>query len=139
MEAELAALAETGATTLVGLMVSDAWTQTRARVARFLARGGETGGVDEELEASREELISARDGEAPDVAEDIEDEWRLRLRRALRADPAAAQELRLLLDELAPAAAGVPAVTVHNSVREGARTGPVIQGQQQNFSDTTFN
>lgn len=102
MEAELAALAASGATSLVGLMVSDAWAQTRVRVARFLARGEETGGVDEELEASREELIAARDGDEPDVAADIEDEWRLRMRRALRADPAAAQELRLLLDELAP-------------------------------------
>ncbi|MFD0344810.1 hypothetical protein ACFVH0_40140 [Streptomyces sp. NPDC127117] len=129
MEAELAALAASGATTLVGLMVSDAWTQTRERVARFLARGEETDGVDEELDASREGLIAARDGEDPDAAADIEDEWRLRMRRALRADPAAAQELRLLLDEIAPRTADVPTVTVNNSVSGGTQNAQVIQGQ----------
>lgn len=129
MEAELAALAASGATALVGHMVSDAWAQTRDRVARFLARGEETAGVDEELDASREELIAARDGEDPDVAADIEDEWRLRMRRALRADPAAAQELRLLLDELAPRSAGVSTVTINNSISGDTQNSQVIQGQ----------
>ncbi|MGQ7747634.1 hypothetical protein ACUN29_03815 [Streptomyces sp. WC2508] len=129
MEAELAALAVSGATTLVGHMVSDAWAQTRERMARFLARGGETDGVDEELEASREELIAARDGEDPDAAADIEDEWRLRMRRALRADPAAAQELRVLLDELAPRSEGVSTVTINNSVTGDTQNSQVVQGQ----------
>ncbi|MFF3956167.1 hypothetical protein ACFYY1_23510 [Streptomyces sp. NPDC001890] len=135
MEAELAALAASGATALLGHMVSDAWTHTRDRVARFLARGEETGGVDEELEASRAELIAARDGDDPDAVADIEDEWRLRMRRALRADPAAAQELRLLLDEIAPRTAGVSTVTVNNNVSGG--TGNVVN-QGQNFSGLTF-
>ncbi|WP_308437842.1 hypothetical protein [Streptomyces capitiformicae] len=34
---------------------------------------------------------------------DAQAEWRNRLRRTLRADPAAAAELRVMLDELAPA------------------------------------
>ncbi|MFE7264647.1 hypothetical protein ACFU9B_21665 [Streptomyces sp. NPDC057592] len=130
MEAELAALAASGATTLVGHMVSDAWTHTRERVARFLARGEETGGVDEELEASRAELIAAHESEDPDVAADIEDEWRLRMRRALRADPAAAQELRLLLGELAPRTADVPTVTVNNNISGGTQS---VVNQGQNF------
>ncbi|MGW9122567.1 hypothetical protein ACWGRV_39280 [Streptomyces sp. NPDC055663] len=91
--------------------------------------------MDEELEASRAELIAARDGDDPDAVADIEDEWRLRMRRALRADPAAAQELRLLLDEIAPRTAGVSTVTVNNNVSGG--TGNVVN-QGQNFSGLTF-
>ncbi|MFC9861545.1 MULTISPECIES: hypothetical protein [unclassified Streptomyces] len=129
MEAELATLAATGATTLVGLMVSDVWTTTRERVARFLARGEDTGAVDDELETSREELIAARDGADPDVAADVEEEWRLRLRRALRADPAAAQELRALIDDLVPPTAGVPTVILNNNVSGGTQHAPFVQGQ----------
>ncbi|MGX1759303.1 hypothetical protein ACWIG5_20690 [Streptomyces lydicus] len=135
MEAELATLAATGATTLVGLMVSEAWTQVRGRVARFFARGDDTALPDEQLAASREELIAARDAADPDTAGDVEEEWRLRLRRTLRADPAAAEELRLLLDELAPRAAA-PVITVHNNISGGIQNGPVVQGQH--FSSLTF-
>lgn len=129
VEAELAALAASGATALVGHMVSDAWAQTRERMARFLARGGATDDVDEELDASREELVAARDGEDPDVAADIEDEWRLRMRRALRADPAAAQELRVLLDEIAPRPEAVSTVTINNNFSGDSQNSQVIQGQ----------
>lgn len=129
VEAELATLAATGATTLVGLMVSDVWTTTRERVARFLARGEDTGVVDDELETSREELIAARDAADPDVAADVEEEWRLRLRRALRADPAAAQELRALIDDLVPHTAGVPTVILNNNVNGGTHNAPFVQGQ----------
>ncbi|MFF8959806.1 hypothetical protein [Streptomyces sp. NPDC014894] len=136
MQAELATLATTGATALVGVMVSDAWAHTRDRVARFFPRGTFAGSVDEELEASREQLIAARDDGDPEAAADVEDEWRLRLRRALRENPAAAEELRLLLEELAPHRASGPVVTVHNSVSGGVQHGPVIQGEH--FSGLTF-
>ncbi|MGW3974317.1 hypothetical protein ACWEFD_34120 [Streptomyces ardesiacus] len=137
MEAELAALAASGATTLVGLMVSETWSQARDRVARFFARGADGEVVDEELRLSEQELVAARASDDELAVADIEAGWRLRLRRALQADPGAAEELRLLLAELAPAAAGSDAaVTVHNSVNGGVQNGPVIQGQQ--FSSLTF-
>lgn len=100
MEAELAALASSGATALVSAMVSDAWGQVRDRVARFLGRGGDPAGAAEELSAAHTELVTARDEGDGDAAQDIEAEWRARLRRVLRADPAAAAELRALLAEL---------------------------------------
>ncbi|MFF2008531.1 hypothetical protein ACFVWY_05570 [Streptomyces sp. NPDC058195] len=139
MEAELAALATTGATALVGLMVSDAWAQARQRVAGFLARGGDTDGVDEELEASRAELVAAQDGTEPGIAADIEEEWRLRLRRALRADPSAAGDLRHLLDEIAPGGGPAPTLTVHNTVSGGTQHAPVFQGAHQNLTGAIFN
>ncbi|PZT68356.1 hypothetical protein DN402_09290 [Streptomyces sp. SW4] len=136
MEAELAALAASGATTLVGLMVSETWSQARERVARFFARGADEEAIDEELRLSEQELVAARASDDELAVADIEAGWRLRLRRALQADPGAAEELRLLLAELAPGAGSDAAVTVHNSVNGGVQNGPVIQGQQ--FSSLTF-
>ncbi|MQS35818.1 hypothetical protein [Streptomyces katsurahamanus] len=135
MQAELATLAASGATALVGAMVSDAWLQARDRVARFLARGEDPQVAGEELETLRTELVAAHDAEDTEAAADIEDEWRLRLRRALRADPAAAEELRVLLAELAPQTAE-PQAAVVNTISGGTYHGPVIQGDR--FSQLTF-
>lgn len=127
MEAELAALASSGAASLVGLMVSDAWAQARQGFARFFARDGADGRTDEQLQAAREELLTAREGGDADAADDVEAEWRARLRRLLRSDPNAADELRALLAELAPRAAGGTVVVVSNSI-SGVAHGTAIQG-----------
>ncbi|MDT0488955.1 hypothetical protein RM717_00365 [Streptomyces griseus] len=88
----MTALAASGATALVGLMATEAWNQVRGRVARFLARNDEeSAAVDAELEESRAELIGLRAGADEDSAADTEEEWRLRLRRALRTNPEAAE------------------------------------------------
>ncbi|GAA0403032.1 hypothetical protein [Streptomyces luteireticuli] len=147
MEAELTALAASGATTLVGLMVTDAWSQARGRVARFFARGADGGGdggddmtvVDGELRRDAEELAAGagEGGPSADAAVAvIEERWRERLRVALRADPGAADELRQLLAELDPGGRGEGAPRVHNSVTGGTQYGPVIQGER--FSGLTF-
>ncbi|MBB5939801.1 hypothetical protein [Streptomyces zagrosensis] len=136
MEAELTALAASGATALVGLMVSETWTQARDRVARFFARGGDENSVDDELRLSQMELLVARAADDELTAADIEAGWRMRVRRALQADPAAADELRLLLAELGADEDGDPAGTVHNSITGGVQHGPVIQGRD--FSGLTF-
>ncbi|MET8562267.1 hypothetical protein ABZV75_17325 [Streptomyces flaveolus] len=136
MEAELAALAASGATTLVGLMVSETWSQARERVARFFARGADEGAVDEELRLSEQELVAARAAGDELAVADIEAGWRLRLRRALQAHPGAAEELRLLLAELGQEEGTGAGVAVHNSVSGGVQYGPVVQGQQ--FSSLTF-
>ncbi|WNF25530.1 hypothetical protein RI138_01205 [Streptomyces sp. C11-1] len=137
MEAELMTLAASGATTVVGLMATEAWTQVRGRLARFLSRGEDTDAVDAELEESRAELTAARADADEATAADIEAEWRTRLRRALRANPEAAEELRTLLDELAPLQPSAPTVSVSNSVSGGTQYAPVVQGQ--NISHFTLN
>ncbi|MEI7032234.1 hypothetical protein [Streptomyces pratensis] len=137
MEAELTALAASGAATFVGLMATEAWTQARGRLSRFLARGEDHTAVDAELEASRAELTAARADADEAAAADVEEEWRIRLRRALRADPRAADELRTLLDELAPLQPAAPSVSVTNTISGGVQHGPVFQGQT--FSGLTFN
>ncbi|MCX4516351.1 MULTISPECIES: hypothetical protein [Streptomyces] len=137
MEAELTALAASGATAFVGLMVTEAWTQARGRVARFLARGEDVDVIDGELEESREELAAARAAADDEAVADVEEEWRIRLRRALRANPEAADELRALIEELSPLGSAGPTVSVTNSISGGTQNGPVFQGQT--FSALTFN
>lgn len=139
LEAELVVLASSGATALVGLMMSDAWTAVRGRMSRLLSRSAEGDDQSEtvlgELEASRIELVTARADEDDGLAEDVEAQWRIRLRRLLAEDPGSAAELRALLDELAPPRDGGRHEVVHNEV-SGGRQNVVIQGRD--FSRLIF-
>lgn len=127
LDAELAALAASGASSLVGLMVSDAWSAARGRVARLFARGGDEDQVAGELTAARDELAEADRNGDEEHRVDIQEEWQLRLRRLLRADPGAAAELRALLDEIAPAEPAAGGVVINNTVSGGTHHAPVIQ------------
>uniref|UniRef100_A0AAU2V8Y0 NB-ARC domain-containing protein n=1 Tax=Streptomyces sp. NBC_00003 TaxID=2903608 RepID=A0AAU2V8Y0_9ACTN len=122
MEAELAALAGTAATTLMGLMVSESWTQARARVARFLSRRGGESTAEDELPDSPDELTAA--GRADDAAA-VEGDLRRRLRRMLEEDPGAAQELRALLAELT----GEAGVTPEGRAAPGNHAGIASRGR----------
>ncbi|EHM26642.1 hypothetical protein SPW_4962 [Streptomyces sp. W007] len=106
-------------------------------MARFLARGEDVDVIDGELEESREELAAARAAADDEAVADVEEEWRIRLRRALRANPEAADELRALIEELSPLGSAGPTVSVTNSISGGTQNGPVFQGQT--FSALTFN
>lgn len=102
MEAELVALATAGATALVQQMATDGWAGARERMTRFLARRGAASpeSIESDLETAQGELTAARREDDEETAEGLQAEWRNRLRRALRADPAAAGELSALLAEL---------------------------------------
>jgi plasmid stabilization system protein ParE len=141
MSAELTALAATGASTLVGLMVTDGWARAKGRLAAFLARRGGPGeaeAVERELAEAAGELVAAREAEDRPLAEDIEAGWRLRLRRLLREDPEAAAHLRALLAELTAEAGAEPGGSVvHNSISGGEVHGSVFQGRD--FTEVTLN
>ncbi|QCX75904.1 hypothetical protein C9F11_11120 [Streptomyces sp. YIM 121038] len=128
MDAELAALAGAGATALVQAMVGDGWAAARARVVAFLGRRR---GADEDqaggaLDETRDDLLAARAAGDAEAEADARAEWRNRMRRALRADPQAAAELRLLLDELGRGGDDRGGV-VHNTISGGVQRGNVIQ------------
>ncbi|MFD9208914.1 hypothetical protein ACFVZM_21875 [Streptomyces sioyaensis] len=130
MEPELVALAAAGATTLVQQMATDGWAAVRGRMAAFLARRRDT--ADEEvlageLEVSRADLAAARQDGDESGAAGVTAFWQLRLRRLLSEDPAAAAELRALLDEVAPGTERGQVREVHNTVHGGVHHGPVIQ------------
>ncbi|WP_394437638.1 hypothetical protein [Streptomyces sp. SGAir0957] len=128
MEAELLALAASGATAVVQQMATDSWGHMRDRIVAFFVRRGDTTEdvVARQLEESRGDLAAAAASGDEQGAADVEAEWRVRLRRRLLADPAAAAELRAVLDEL-PRPAGQEVVQVHNTIGGGVQHGPVIQ------------
>ncbi|MFH8341414.1 hypothetical protein [Streptomyces sp. AM6-12] len=137
MEAELVTLVGTGATTVVGLMATEAWEQAKRRLVRIFARGGEAGAVAGELEESRTALATAAGtADEQDLTSDLTASVRLRLRRLLEQNPDAAAELRLLVEEFAPLVRTGPPGAVHNSITGGTQHGPVIQGHT--FTNLTF-
>ncbi|MFE2601171.1 hypothetical protein ACFXCZ_32570 [Streptomyces sp. NPDC059396] len=129
MEAELVALATAGATTIVQQMATDGWTRVRDRVVAFFAARGAASpeSVEADLETTRAELTTAQQDGDEAATEDLEAEWRTRLRRTLRANPEAAAELRTLVDELTPTAPAQQTGDVYNTFSGGTNHGPVIQ------------
>lgn len=134
MDGELVALASTGGAALVQHMVSEGWVQARGLVARFIARGS---GADEEtvaaeLEASREDLTAARatgdEQTAELISSEVRTEWGKRMRGALIANPAAAADLRAILDELEPRSEAQQVVhNNYNTFSGGTMYGTMIQ------------
>lgn len=129
MDAELMALAAAGATAVVQQMAAESWTQARDRMVSFFLRhrGGEEDVIEGELEASRADLTAALETGDEQTALDVESEWRTRLRRMLQASPAAASELRTILDELPSVGSRQQVVAVHNTISGGVQHGPVVQ------------
>ncbi|MER6999286.1 hypothetical protein [Streptomyces sp. NPDC000410] len=115
MEAELAALAASGATVLVESMVTDAWTGLKTRVVALFRRSG--GEVGDELDAARDELTSGEQDPA-----ELETEWKVRLRRALAQDPEAVAELRAIVEEFGGPAATYAGdhIEIHGNTFHGA-------------------
>ncbi|MEU0036448.1 hypothetical protein [Streptomyces sp. NPDC006333] len=127
MEAELTALAVSGATTLVQLMAGEAWTAAKSRASALFGRGRsrEEQAADTELEQARTAAVAAAHSGDRAALAGIESQWQARLLLLLREDPAAEGELRALI-----AAAGhAPerGSTVHNTISGGDIRGPVIQ------------
>lgn len=74
------------------------------------------------MEESRADLVASRDAGDDEAVADVRADWRYRLRRTLRADPAMAAELHPPHDESAPAAdqaKGATYSTFSGSVQQG--------------------
>jgi hypothetical protein len=98
----LAQLVQDGAQTLVGAMVTDAWTQVRDRVAKLLGRGSRVAEQAEvaALDDFRDAIESARPDSLAEVMRDQQAELRGMLRVRLRSDPALAAEFASMLVEV---------------------------------------
>ncbi len=94
-------LAQTAGTTVVALMATDAWQRTREGVVALWrrVRPAQADEVDTALEETREEILSAQSQGDSAGADDLEREWRRRLRRLLIADSSIAEELEEVLAE----------------------------------------
>jgi hypothetical protein len=129
MEAELVALAATGATAFVQQMATDSWAHARDRIVSFFSRRGhgEEDLIEGELETSRGELTAALEAGDEQTVFDVEAEWRTRLRRILIANPTSASELQAVLDEFTPRRRDQQIADVHNTISGGVQHGPIVQ------------
>lgn len=135
MDPEMAALAGTAGTTLVSLLTTEVWQRARDSIASLWRRSqpDRAEAITAELDATRNDLIAARASGDADTPAELGAEWQGRIRRLLAAHPKAADGLRTLLAELAPAAPVAPLVTQHATASGHAR---VYQaGRDQNFNE----
>jgi hypothetical protein len=119
MEAELVALASSGATTLVALMVTDGWERARERFGTLLRRSNAS--AEAELDASRARVVA----DPGSAYEDARGRWRSELRVLLMDHPDAADELRALIGEFPDAEARSSART---EIHGGEFHGPMHLG-----------
>ncbi|HZG05321.1 MAG TPA: hypothetical protein VE546_17415 [Streptomyces sp.] len=123
---------------LVAAMATDAWQQARSAAVGLWRRvhPERVPAIEGELAEVREEVLTARRNRDAEAEEELAVDWRRRLERLVKADPALAQELRRVLDqELAPllprsdpSAPGSMTLTVHtgdNSQANVAGTGDI--------------
>lgn len=93
---------ETAGATLVALMATDAWLQARDGLVTLWrrVRPVQADEVSLALEETREEILVVRqDGDTQSEADLVRD-WDRRLRRLLEQDPAVAEQLQQLLNEV---------------------------------------
>ncbi|MGX4694403.1 hypothetical protein [Streptomyces sp. JNUCC 63] len=129
MDSELAALAASGATTLVSLMVTDSWTHARDLAGRFFSRNGADDTAITDLDTARTQLLAAEATEDTQTTRDITEQWHACLQHLLQASSATGDDLRDLLTSLQRIANNpdIQPGTVHNDLRGGVQHGPVIQ------------
>lgn len=86
-------------------MATDAWQRTRDGIVALWRRvqPDRADAVGSELEATRLEVLEARDSGDARTEHELDAEWSGRMRRFLAAEPDIADELRRILDELSPA------------------------------------
>jgi hypothetical protein len=123
MDPEIAALAGTAGTTLVTLLATDTWHSVRDGLVSLWqrVRPERAPAVAAELEAAREELLSAQAAGDRETEAEVGAEWQGRIRRLLSAHPELVDDLRTLLNEVAPDSAAAPAVTQHATASGQAR------------------
>jgi hypothetical protein len=100
MDAELIALVNSGATTLLGLMVTDAWGRSKRAIASLVGAGGEVDrALESDLEDTRVRLLAAIDEGDLAAEADLAAEWRSRLRRAVENDSLAVDALERFVEQ----------------------------------------
>ncbi|MEV3972327.1 hypothetical protein AB0K68_29935 [Streptomyces sp. NPDC050698] len=138
MGPEIAELARTAGTTMVTLMAGQAWESAREGLVavwqRFQPDRAEA--VGGELEATREDLLLARQTGDADTESELAAEWQARVRRLLAARPEVANELRRILAELSPQPPEAQSVVDVRLRAEVSGSGRVYQaGRDQHITE----
>ncbi|MBX9424654.1 MULTISPECIES: hypothetical protein [Streptomyces] len=137
MDAQMVELARVAGATVVTLMATDAWERTRDGVVALWRRvsPSRAEGVEGELEATRDDLLAARESGDDLTEQELREEWAGRLRRLLREQPEVAEELRRILAELDPEPQDLGPRTVQMHA-EASGSGRVYQaGRDQHITE----
>lgn len=142
----LAQLATSGATTLVGAAATDAWQHARDGFARLLGRGREDreAVAERRLQALAAEVERAPLDERAGLRQRLLPAWQTRLADLLEEDPAAAELLRGLVDEVRERLPSVQqqwvqhiTATACGAVAQGVMFGKIINHPGQTSSEST--
>ena len=116
-------------TALVGAIATDAWQQVREAVISLWRRvhPQKADDIGTELDELRDQVLLARRDGDTDTERAFEGAWQVRLQQLLRADPALADEMRRVLDQVL-----TPALTP----AEQARVGTIIMTGSSHDSST---
>ncbi len=122
MDPEITALASTAGTALVTLLATDGWERVKGALVSLWRRTQPERAEDmaSALDATHEDLLTARRNGDADTADELGVEWQGRIRRLIAAHPQAAADLRALLAEF-PVTPAVPTVTQHATASGNAR------------------
>jgi hypothetical protein len=123
VQPELTSVAQSAGTTVVTLMTTDIWQRAREGITRLWQRiqPHRAELVSAELDASREDALTATANDDQVMLGELRSHWEGQVRRLLLAHPEAIEELRRLLDELAPATPPQHVVTQHATATGRAR------------------
>jgi hypothetical protein len=102
---------------LIGAIATDAWPRVREAVTGLWRRGRarhEADDIGTELDELREQVVLARRDGDTSTEGALEGAWQVRLQQLLRADPALADELRRVLEQVL-----TPALTTAEQTRVG--------------------
>ncbi|MFB9688328.1 hypothetical protein [Amycolatopsis plumensis] len=100
MDADLVALINSGATTLLGLMIKDAWARSKKTASRLFSHNEDVASsVESELDETSRRLRIAFDSDDTDTQNEIATEWRSRLRRAVENDESLLDQLRDFVEQ----------------------------------------
>jgi hypothetical protein len=102
VEAELVTLASSAAAALVGAMAKDGWSQAKAGMVALWRRHrpGQDVAVEEALESSRGEIITADEAASQALVSTVQGRWQGRLETLLQERPEATNDLVVLVEQL---------------------------------------
>ncbi|MGC0316961.1 hypothetical protein [Kitasatospora acidiphila] len=138
MDPQVVDLARTAGTTVVTLMATDTWNRARDGLVALWRRvhPERADQIADQLDATREELVAAREASDELSERELTTEWQSRLRRLLVAEPALAEELHRFLEEFAPADASQPAAGGTSMHATASGHGRVYQaGRDQHITE----
>ena len=109
---------------LVGAIATDAWVRVREAVTGLWRRGRARHGADDigtKLDELHEQVVLARRDGDTSTEGALEGAWQVRLQQLLRADPAMADELRRVLEQvLTPALSPAEQTRLGNIIMTGS-------------------